>query len=161
MTIKRNQRSIHYEDQNRDTSCASVQYTISDAEVHELSEIHYMLDTDICSYIIKNHPPKVRKHFFDVFEHELCYGIENNPYFIKDTDALLSFLGLVKIIPFDSVAAEDYGKIRSYLRQNGTPIGPIDTLIAAHARSTNLILVTNNIRHFSLIPNLLLENWAA
>ena len=151
-------------------SNTSEKYVFSDAVVHDLNEIYYMLDTDICSYIIKNYPSKVRARFREVLKKgvcisditlaELCYGLENKPYFPKYLTALLSFISLVKIIPFGSVAAEDYGKIRAYLRHNGTPIGSLDTLIAAHARSTNLILVTNNTKHFSLVPHLLLENWA-
>lgn len=144
-------------------------YSFSDAEVHDLGEIKYMLDTDICSYIIRNRPSEVREHFHDHLAQgvcisditlaELCYGVENHPAYIKGLTALLSFLALVKIIPFGSVAAEDYGKIRAYLRRKGTPIGGMDMLIAAHARSTNLILVTNNIKHYSLVPQLLIENW--
>ena len=144
-------------------------YSLSDAKVRDLSEIKYMLDTDICSYIIKNHPSEARKRFHehltqgicisDITLAELCYGVENHPSYIKGLTALLSFLALVKIIPFGSVAAEDYGKIRAYLSRKGTPIGGMDMLIAAHARSTNLILVTNNTRHYSLVPQLLIENW--
>ena len=155
-------------DPNRNSQ-ASEKYVFTDAIVHELNEIHYMLDTDTCSYTIKNRPSKVRTHFHKVLKRGICisditlaelfYGIENKPYNPKFLMALLAFLSLVKIIPFGSVAAEDYGKIRSYLQRNGTPIGPMDMLIAAHARSTNLILVTNNTRHFSLVPHLLLENW--
>ena len=145
-------------------------YIFTDAIVHDLNEIRYMLDTDICSYIIKNQPSKVRTQFHKVLKRGICisditlaelfYGIENKPYNPKFLMALLAFISLVKIIPFGSVAAEDYGKIRADLRRNGTPIGALDTLIAAHARSTNLVLVTNNTRHFSLVPHLLLENWA-
>ena len=171
MTIKRNQPLAHSEDPAKYNSSVSVQYTISDAEVRELNEIHYMLDTDICSYIIRNRPSVVRKRFrqaldrgvciSDITLAELCYGVENHPNRTAGFAALLAFLGLVKIIPFGSLAAEDYGKISVYLRGNGTPIGAMDTLIAAHARSTNLVLVTNNTRHYSIVPNLLLENWAA
>lgn len=145
------------------------QYKILDSEVRDLNEIYYMLDTDICSYIIKNKPSKVRNHFRQVLDRGVCisditlaelyYGVENSPIPAKGLAALLSFLLLVKIIPFGSEAAEDYGKICAYLRRQGTPIGAMDMLIAAHARSTNLILVTNNLKHYTRVPHLLIENW--
>ena len=56
-------------------------------------------------------------------------------------------------------AAIEYGKIRTYLEKKGTPIGPLDTLIAAHAKSLNVILVTNNTREFSRVPHLSIQNW--
>ena len=146
-------------------------YSISDAEVHDLNEIHYMLDTDICSYVIKNRPAAARKQFHEKLPHGVCisditlaelyYGVENGPNPAKGLKVLISFLALVKIIPFGWEAAEDYGRIRAYLRRKGTPIGAVDTLIAAHARSSNLILVTNNTKHFYHVPHLLIENWAA
>ena len=109
MTTRHNQSNKRPTNSNNDNSSTSVRYAISDAGVRDLNEIRYMLDTDICSYIIKNQPSKVRDHFFKVLDQgpcisditlaELCYGVENNPYFANGTNALLSFLGLVKIIP--------------------------------------------------------------
>ena len=78
----------------------------------------------------------------------------------KNEQALLRFLAPISILPFGAAAATEYGKIRSYLQNKGRPIGPLDMLIAAHARVENMILVTNNVREFERVPNLEIENWA-
>jgi tRNA(fMet)-specific endonuclease VapC len=70
------------------------------------------------------------------------------------------FLGPFQIIPFDSPAAAHYGEMRSNLRRSGTPIGNMDLLIAAHARSLSVTLVTDNLKEFEKVPGLKLENWA-
>ena len=75
--------------------------------------------------------------------------------------ALLRFLIPLSILPFGAAAASEYGEIRSYLQDRGTPIGPLDMLIAAHARSEDMILVTNNVREFERVPDLAVENWVA
>jgi tRNA(fMet)-specific endonuclease VapC len=73
---------------------------------------------------------------------------------------LITFLPLVEIMPFDSAAAAEYGKVCAFLKQKGVPIGQMDMLIAAHAKSQGLIVVTNNIREFERVEELKLENWA-
>lgn len=78
----------------------------------------------------------------------------------KNEQALLRFLIPLSILPFGAAAASEYGEIRSYLQDRGTPIGPLDMLIAAHARSEDMILVTNNVREFARVPDLVVENWA-
>lgn len=77
----------------------------------------------------------------------------------KNKEALEKFLTPLEILDFDSKAAVDYGKIRAVLERQGTPIGPLDTLIAAHARSLDLTLVTNNIKESDRVVGLKIENW--
>lgn len=129
----------------------------------------YMLDTNICSYILKKNPrvlERFHSHPLDsvcissIVLAELCFGVSHSQQIVKNRTSLDSFLGLVKTLPFDSSATFDYGEIRNYLQAQGTPIGPLDTLIAAHAFSQKLILVTNNLKEFSRVPGLKLENWA-
>ncbi|WP_051689236.1 PIN domain-containing protein [Butyrivibrio sp. AE2032] len=78
---------------------------------------------------------------------------------------LLSLLSLllsnIDIVSFDDVAADEYGIIRSDLEKKGTPIGPLDTMIAAHAKALGYTLVTNNVEEFSRVKGLIVENWAA
>ena len=78
----------------------------------------------------------------------------------KNASALLQFLSILDVAPFEEAAAVEYGKIRAFLQSQGTPIGPLDTLIAAHAKAENMTLVTNNVREFARVPDLRLENWA-
>lgn len=77
----------------------------------------------------------------------------------KNAEALLHLVDLLKVIPFDDHAAYEYGKVCAYLQKQGTPIGTMDMLIAAHARLHSFVLVTNNVREFSRVPNLAIENW--
>lgn len=91
---------------------------------------------------------------------ELYYGIMKSSNPKKNQEALDKFLTPIEILNFDFCATIEYGKIRADLEKNGTPIGSLDTLIAAHAKSLNLSLVTNNQREFKRIPDLKIENWA-
>lgn len=90
---------------------------------------------------------------------ELEYGMKHSSNPIKNEQALLRFLVPLSILPFGAAAASKYGEIRTYLQHSGTPIGPLDMLIAAHARSEDMILVTNNVREFERVPDLEVENW--
>ena len=131
--------------------------------------MEFLLDTNICIYIIKKNPIVV----FDKFRSlsvgsigissitlaELQFGIMKSSNPAKNQEALDKFLTPLEILDFDYNATIDYGNIRAYLEKNGTPIGPLDTLIAAHAKSLDLILITNNVREFERIPNLKIENW--
>ena len=129
----------------------------------------YMLDTNICIYIIKKNPPQVFKKFSTFTKDDVCissitlaeleYGIRksNNP--TKNKLTWMLFLAEMKIFPFDEAAATEYGEIRASLERRGTPIGGNDLLIAAHARSLGLTLVTNNIREFERVYDLQVENW--
>lgn len=87
------------------------------------------------------------------------YGIEKSAYPSKNERALLQFLSIWEVLPFDNAAALEYGKIRAFLQKRGTPIGPLDTLIAAYAKSEGLTLVTNNVRELERVPDLRIEDW--
>lgn len=131
----------------------------------------YMLDTNICIYVLQHRSDKLRHKFkaiknlciSSVTYGELCYGIENGKPSAKVArfEQLDLFTQRLFIEPWDEEAARHYGFIRALLKNQGTPIGNNDLLIAAHARSMNAVLVTNNIREFERVPDLSLENWAA
>ena len=128
-----------------------------------------MLDTNICIYVLKNHSDKLRHKFkaikdiciSSVTYGELCFGIENGDNNLKEERwrQLEIFTQRLLIDSLDENAGKHYGSIRAKLKKDGTPIGNNDLLIAAHARSINAVLVTNNIREFSRVPNLVVENW--
>lgn len=130
----------------------------------------YMLDTNICIYIIKKQPDHVLKKFktfkmgdiciSSVTLAELVHGVEKSQHHQKNKTALEEFVLPLEIMPFDDLAAYQYGHIRAYLEKKGTPIGPLDLMIAAHADCLNFVLVTNNLKEFSRVPKLKLENWA-
>ena len=129
----------------------------------------YLLDTNICIYIIKKQPEKVLEKFntlslgdvaiSSITLAELHYGIMKSSNPKKNREALDKFLTPLEILDFDYFATMEYGKIRADLEKNGTPIGPLDTLIAAHAKSQQLILVTNNEKEFRRISDFKIENW--
>lgn len=91
---------------------------------------------------------------------ELEYGVAKSAYPKKNADELKRFLTIFNVLSFDSLASEKYGQIRTYLEKRGLPIGPMDMLIAAHALSQNLTLITNNTREFTRVDGLLLEDWS-
>ena len=117
----------------------------------------YMLDTNICIYAIKHKPPEVIKNFLSITYGELMHGVEKSQAVERNRAAITLFLSSISILPFDNYAAEEYGKVRAELERKGTPIGPMDMLIAGHARSERLILVTNNTREFFRVEDLDLE----
>ena len=129
----------------------------------------YMLDTNICIYIIKKHPIQVltklkKKSISDVCISsitlaELEYGVQKSERTAQNALALAEFLAPLEIVPFDEAAAIEFGKIRSYLEKKGLKIGEYDTMIAAHARALGSILVSNNIKEFERVPELKIENW--
>ena len=129
----------------------------------------YMLDTNICIYAIKHKPPEVIKEFLKHNPDDLCissitygelmHGVEKSQAVERNHAAITLFLSAISIIPFGYNAAEEYGKVRTELERKGNPIGPLDTLIAAHARAEGLVLVTNNTREFLRVQNLAVENW--
>ena len=130
----------------------------------------YLLDTDIASYIMGDKSRNLLKKLQTVptsavcisaiTKSEIVYGVEVSPRQQKDRAALEFFLRHIEVLDYPAGAAADYGYIRAALKARGTPIGPNDTLIAAHARHLGLTLVTNNIREFSRVPGLKVENWA-
>ena len=129
----------------------------------------YMLDTNICIFAIRNSNDNVLKKFHEHLDDELyissitlaelMYGVEKSRKPEQNRNALLQFLTLIDIKEFSEKAAIEYGKIRAFLENQGTPIGPLDTLIAAHSVSENMILVTHNTKEFLRVPDLTVENW--
>ena len=130
--------------------------------------MRFMLDTNICIYAIKNRPPAVlaalRAHessgigLSSISVAELYFGVHKSGS-AKNLLALEHFLEPLEIADFDIAAAEAYGRLRQLLESGGTPIGPLDTQIAAHALARHVVLVTNNTREFARVPGLVLENW--
>lgn len=130
----------------------------------------YMLDTNICIYAIKNKPEQVLARLKSNLSKGLCisaitlaeleHGVAKSAYPEKNAAALMQFLAILDVLPFDDLAAEEYSDICAYLQKQGTPIGQMDMLIAGHARAEGLILVTNNVREFERVPDLRIENWA-
>jgi tRNA(fMet)-specific endonuclease VapC len=129
----------------------------------------YMLDTNICIYVLKNHSAKL-KHKFRVSKElcisavtfaELCFGIENGDASLRGQrrEQLDAFTRLLLTLPLDDDAGKHYGRIRAYLERKGSPIGNNDLFIAAHALSAGAILVSNNEREFKRVPGLVVENW--
>jgi tRNA(fMet)-specific endonuclease VapC len=90
---------------------------------------------------------------------ELEYGVANSSYPEQNAIALMNFLAVFDVLPFDEEAGIEFGKIKSDLRKRGTPIGAFDMLIAAHAKSQGMILVTNNIKEFGRVEGLKIEDW--
>ena len=131
--------------------------------------MRYLLDTNICIYIIKRKPPEVLERLTSLEPEEvgissitvaeLEYGVAKSSRPRQNRDALINFLAPLQILAFDDEAARHYGDIRVHLEKTGQPIGAMDLLIAAHARSRSLTLVTNNEREFSRVPGLVVEDW--
>lgn len=129
----------------------------------------YMLDTNIVIYLIKKQPESVLQKLQEYDPSDFCissitlaemeYGIAKSTSPEKNQAALSAFLSNIDILPFDDRAAVEYGDIRASLEKKGTPIGPNDMLIAAHARSLGLTIVTNNVREFRRVDGLMLDNW--
>lgn len=129
----------------------------------------YLLDTNICIYIIKNKPQSVKEKFkeFDIGTltissitvSELYYGAYKSQFVEKNLLALEHFLKPFDIIDFDTKSAIEYGKIRADLERKGLVIGGLDMQIASIAKINNMILITNNIKEFERVANLEIENW--
>ena len=129
----------------------------------------FMLDTNTCVYIIKRKPTEVIKRFkgtkisqigiSSITLSELLYGVSKSSLPEKNQVALAQFLAPLVILPYGDDAAQYYGELRAYLEKQGTPIGSLDMLIAAHALSISCTLVTNNEKEFIRIPNLKVDNW--
>ena len=130
----------------------------------------YLLDTNICIYALKNRPPEVLERLQSVGRGavalsvitvlELRQGAEKSQQVVANHSRLDLFLAPMKILPFDEEAALAGARIRAHLERRGTPIGDLDSLIAAQALARDLILVTNNLREFERVPGLQTENGA-
>ena len=131
----------------------------------------YLLDTNICLYLIKRKPQEILARFrshsvgdigvSSITVAELHYGVEKSQHVKQNQQALAQFLVPLIIHGFDERAAYEYGKIRVALEKQGTPTGAMDLLIGAHALSLDVILVTNNLREFSRVPGLQAVNWVS
>ena len=127
-----------------------------------------MLDMSTCIYIINNRPPEVLERFrsykagevgiSSIAASELAYGVSKSGS-IKNRKALDMFLAPLQVLPFDVQCLWFYADLRASLEKKGLTIGPMDTLIAAQALSIDGTLVTNNLKEFSRVPKLKLENW--
>ncbi len=130
--------------------------------------LKYMLDTNICIYTIKNKPTQVRETFKRHQEQlcistvtlmELIYGAEKSANPERNLHSIEGFAARLEVLQYDADAAAHTGQLRAELAKAGTPIGPYDQMIAGHARSMGLVVVTNNIREFERVPGLRIEDW--
>jgi tRNA(fMet)-specific endonuclease VapC len=129
----------------------------------------YMLDTDMCSYIIKEHPESVHQRFQKLAMEQLCisvityaelvYGVERSSSKRVNRPIIEDFARHLDVVDWDTDAADHYGVIRAELEAAGTPIGAMDMMISAHAKSLKAVLVTNNQKHFTKVKGLKIENW--
>jgi len=131
--------------------------------------MRYMLDTDACIALIKRKPGSVIRRLSALAPGdagisaitlaELRYGVMKSAAVERNAAALGEFLLPLEIADFGVAAADIYGRVRAGLEKAGTPIGPLDTQIGAHALSLGAVLVTNNVREFRRIAGLKIENW--
>lgn len=131
----------------------------------------YLLDTNICIYLIKKCPPEVFKrfqqirlqqlHISTITVFELYYGIQKNNSHRRNLRALENFIAPLTVVDFNLEAAKKAAKIRDILQKKGTPIGPYDIQIAAIALSLKMVLLTNNTLEFERVRGLKLENWVS
>jgi tRNA(fMet)-specific endonuclease VapC len=131
--------------------------------------LRYMLDTDICIYVLRHQYPSLQERLnrhaeslavSTVVLSELYFGAENSARPDENHRVLESFAARLSVLPFDAPAAWHSGRVRAELKRVGRPIGAYDLMIAGHARSAGLTLVTNNAREFGRVPGLVVENWA-
>jgi tRNA(fMet)-specific endonuclease VapC len=128
-----------------------------------------MLDTDVCIYIANKKPKSVQQKLATLSPEDAClsavtyaelrYGAEKSRQRSENLETLQRLRLLIAVKPFDESASEEYGIIRAHLERKGQLIGGNDLLIAAHAKSLGLLLVTNNVREFKRVPGLAVEIW--
>ena len=131
--------------------------------------MNYLLDTNICIYLIKKRPIEVREKFnrlpvgavgiSSVTASELHYGVAKSRKVAENRQALIEFLLPLTVVHYDENAAPFYGDLRWTLEKSGKTIGSLDMMIAAHALSLGITLVTNNVKEFQRVPGLPVENW--
>ena len=130
--------------------------------------LKYLLDTNIAIYTIKNRPAEVREAFkahdgqmciSSVTLMELIYGAEASQAVERNLRVIEGFAARLDVLSYDDAAAAHTGQLRAELKKIGRPIGPYDEMIAGHARSRGLVVVTNNLRHFQAVPGIRVENW--
>lgn len=130
--------------------------------------LKYMLDTNLCIFTIKNRPARVRQAFKQHHSRlcistitlmELIYGAEKSAAPERNLEVVEGFAARLEVLSYDNEAAAHSGQLRAELARSGNPIGPYDQMIAGHARSRGLVLVTNNLREFTRVPGLRVEDW--
>jgi len=130
--------------------------------------IKYLLDSNIVIYVMKRRPIEVLETFNQNASRmaisattlsELHHGAEKSERVAQNLEVIEDFASRLEVLPYTEKASQHYGSIRSVLEKSGQVIGVNDLHIAAHARSEGLVLVTNNVREFELIPALAVENW--
>ena len=130
--------------------------------------LRYLLDTNICIYVIKRRPQSLLERFnqeasglaiSSITLAELMHGAEKSSAPQRTLAVVEDFCSRLEVLEYGRKAAQHYGQIRSALERRGTPIGVNDLHIAAHARSEGLTLVSNNLREFGRVEGLLFENW--
>lgn len=130
--------------------------------------MRYLLDTNICIYVINARPAAALQRFLDhtgdglgisvITASELLWGAHKSGS-SRNMSLLEKFMGPLTVLDYNLDAARRYGELRAHLEKQGTPIGPLDQQIAAHALALGVTLVTNNVREFERVPGLRLENW--
>ncbi len=131
--------------------------------------MRYMLDTNICSYVLRIRPASVKQRFDEagpdalaistVVLAELLYGAARHSQAAAIRREIRDFVSRLDVLPWDEPAADHYGDLRAELERQGRPLGAMDLMIAAHARSRGATLVSNDLRHFQRIEGLLVANW--
>ena len=132
--------------------------------------MRFMLDTNTCVELIRKRNDRILRRMKRRRPDDLCvssvtlseleYGVAKSANPEKNRLALAEFMTPLNIVPYDDTVAPVYGRVRAALEKEGTPIGPLDTMIAAHALSLGLIVVTDNEREFRRVPGLTVQNWA-
>ena len=131
--------------------------------------LKYMLDTNMVIYTIKNRPREVKDQFVAHYGQmcistvtlmELIYGAEKSSQPERNLRDVEGFAARLDVLDYDGDAAIHSGQLRAEMARAGKPIGPYDQMIAGHARSRGLIVVTNNTKEFNRVPGLRVENWA-
>lgn len=133
--------------------------------------MRWMLDTNTCIYVMKHHPPQMQQRLRRVAVGEVAmsaivlaelrFGVQKSRRREQSAAALADFLGYCLVLDWPQEAADLYAEIRADLQQRGTPIGPNDLLIAAHARWLNATLVSSNVGELARVEGLRLEDWRA
>jgi tRNA(fMet)-specific endonuclease VapC len=132
--------------------------------------VKYLIDTSVCVELIRGRRPRLVKRIAQrptadfglssITVAELQYGVWKSPYATQERDALDEFLMPLTVLDFDYDATLSYGRIRAHLEATGKPIGALDRLIAAHAASRDLVLLTGNLKEFKRVPGLKAEDWS-
>ncbi len=131
----------------------------------------YMLDTDISSYLIRGAYPnldaRVQALPYDrlcisvITRYELLYGLELKPDATTLKSLVIAFLQRMRTLPFDNGAATSFALVSAGLRRGGIGMGTMDAMIASHALSLDITVITNNDKHFEVVPGLKIENWVS